>query len=106
MRNLIGRDPEQFISDNPRCVVFIRAPWCGRPCESLMPTLKEIEAENPQVSFGHANADGCEAFVSKHQVNALPTVLGFVNGELKASSVLTSDKAKIIANLEGVLNNV
>ena len=57
------------------------------------------------MGFGYANTDGCESFVSKHQVNALPTVLGFVDGELKATSVLTGDKMEIIANLMSVLVN-
>lgn len=106
MRNLIGRDPEQFIAQNPSCVVLLRASWCGRPCESLVPVLKEIGAEYPHVAFGYLDVEGCQNFVSKHQVVALPTVLGFVNGELKATSTITRDKSEIITALREVFRYV
>lgn len=105
MRNLIGRDPQQFISENPRCVVLLRASWCGRPCESLVPVLKEIEAEHPHVAFAYIDVEGCEELVSNHQVYALPTVLGFVNGQLVSTSIITRSKGEIIINLNGVLSH-
>lgn len=106
MRNLIGRDPELFIAQNPRCVVLLRAPWCGRPCESLVPVLQEIGSENPSVAFGYLDVEGCQEFVSKHQVVALPTVLGFVEGDLKAVSAITREKSEILVALKEVLDHV
>lgn len=105
MHNLIGRCPDKFVAEHSRCVILLRAPWCGRPCESLVPILKEIEAEHPHVAFGFADISGCEDFVARHEVTALPTALGYVDGVLKAISVTTRDKATVIKNLKSVLDH-
>ncbi len=80
-------------------VVDFWAAWCG-PCRMLAPTMEELARENPQVSFAKLNVDEYPQLASRHGVMSIPTLLFFVNGELKDNSIGAVPKAVIEKKLE------
>ncbi len=80
-------------------VVDFWAAWCG-PCTMIAPTLEQLAQENPDVTFGKLNVDEQPQLASRHGVMSIPTLLFFVNGELKDNSIGAVPKAVIEKKLE------
>lgn len=58
------------------------ADWCP-PCQSLSPRLRALAAANPGVlRVVSVQVDQCPELVAKYSVQALPTLLLLVNGEV------------------------
>lgn len=70
------------------------AVWCG-PCRILEPTIDEIARENSGVVVAKLNVDDYPEVASRHGVLSIPTLMYFVNGELKDSSVGVVSKSVI-----------
>jgi len=73
-------------SDKPVLVDFW-AEWCG-PCRMLAPTIEKIAGDYVgKVKVGKLDTDSNRDTAMKYQINAIPTVLLFQNGELKQKFV-------------------
>jgi len=72
--------PEEFqVEGNPILVDF-SAKWCG-PCRMMLPKLKQIAKDYPEITVCKVDADRCQSIVSEFKINALPTFVFLVNDE-------------------------
>lgn len=85
-------------------IVMITAEWCGRPCVSLVPILERLESEHPHLTFVIANCEEQSEFLAEHDITAVPTVLAFVDGELRGAAVFARNEGTIRHELSEVLN--
>ena len=73
------------------------ATWCG-PCKMLKPVLQEIEAEGTKVIYIDVDKD--VEIRDSYGVMAVPTLLVFVDGQLKGRTGGYKSKAVIQELLE------
>jgi thioredoxin 1 len=74
-------ETEVLQSDQPVLVDFW-AEWC-MPCRMLAPTIDKIaEAYVGKVKVGKVDTDSNREVAMKYQINAIPTVILFKNGQV------------------------
>jgi thioredoxin 1 len=74
-------ESEVLKSEQPVLVDFW-AEWC-MPCRMLAPTIDKIaEAYVGKVKVGKVDTDSNREVAMKYQINAIPTVILFKNGEV------------------------
>lgn len=79
------------------------APWCG-PCKMIAPVLEEIAAEKGEkVKVVKVNVDENPWLAQRYGVQAIPTLLYFVNGEVQDRQVGAASKRAILSRTESLL---
>ncbi|MFP5300015.1 thioredoxin family protein [Cobetia sp. SIMBA_158] len=95
----------EFVEANPDgVIVMLTAEWCGRPCDSLVPILERLESEHPHLTFVIADYEAQGDFMAEHDITAVPTVMAFVDGELRGATMFARNEAMIRLELSEVLN--
>jgi thioredoxin 1 len=90
---------EVLQSKQPVLVEFW-APW-SRPCQVLESVLNELAAEwSGEVKVVKVNADDSPDLSLLYSVQAIPTLLYFVEGEPRSRVVGTASKNAILAKLK------
>ncbi|MBR0355253.1 MAG: thioredoxin [Oscillospiraceae bacterium] len=89
-------EQEVLKSELPVLVDFW-ATWCG-PCRMLAPTIAKIAEEQAgKVKVCKLDVDECPAIAARYGISSIPTLMVFVNGEVKAASVGVRAKSQIEA---------
>lgn len=104
--SVTNEDFEEIVmkSDVPVLVDFF-AEWCG-PCKTLSPIIEELSLEyDGKIKFVKVDidVDGNKDLAVKYQVNGVPTLILFGNGEIKDTTVGVTSKKKLIQKIEQVL---
>ena len=80
--DLSARSFPTFLSEHPRVIIDVWAPWCG-PCRTMAPILDGLAHEFAgQVAFGKLNADNEPGLAGQFRVEGIPTLLLFDHGRL------------------------
>ncbi|WP_373976047.1 thioredoxin TrxA [Chitinibacter sp. SCUT-21] len=76
------------------------AEWCG-PCKMIAPILDEVVVEYAgRLKVAKLNIDENQATPPKFGIRGIPTLMLFVNGEVKSTKVGALSKSQLTAFLD------
>lgn len=96
--------PEELpgvVEGNPVVVVDLWAPWC-RPCVAFAPIFERASNNRDDITFVKIDTEAHPAAIEQFSISSIPTLLGYVDGEL----VLTKVGAVNGAGLAGLLDEL
>jgi thioredoxin 1 len=80
-------------------IVDFWAEWCG-PCKMIAPALEEIASEqNGKLTVAKLNVDDNPDTARRYDVMSIPTLLVFIDGEVKKRLVGAKGKAQLLEEL-------
>ena len=89
---------ETFSTEIEQGVVLVDfwATWCG-PCKMIAPVLEELDTEiGNEVKIVKVDVDNNQATAADYQIMSIPSLLLFVDGELKAKTAGFMPKEALI----------
>lgn len=73
---------DEIMNKHEYVVLDFWASWCG-PCKMMDPVIEDLaEKYQDEVIFGKVNAENNSKTVSRFGVQAIPTFIFFINGEV------------------------
>lgn len=91
---------DELLEENRLVLVDFHADWCG-PCKMLAPTVAEIAAETTAAVL-KVDIDAHQNLASEYQVQGVPTLYLFVDGEVEERMVGVQDKPALVQKIEAV----
>lgn len=81
MINLTDENFEKEIQSEKPVLVDFWAEWCG-PCQMLGPILEKVAGDfQDKITFAKVNVDSAPVVSQKYQINQIPNVILFKNGQ-------------------------
>ena len=91
---------ETLINENRPVIVDFHAVWCG-PCKTQAPILKQIADElGDQVRIIKIDVDQNQPLAVKYQIQSVPTLMIFKNGEIVHKQAGVHTKAQLMTILQ------
>lgn len=91
---------ETLINENRPVIVDFHAVWCG-PCKTQAPILKQIADElGDQVRIIKIDVDQNQPLAVKYQIQSVPTLMIFKNGEIVHKQAGVHTKAQLLTILQ------
>ena len=79
------------------------ATWCG-PCKMMAPIVEKLaEIYEGKVKVGKCNVDEEGELARKYRVMSIPTMIIFVNGEVKETIIGATSQKELEEKIEKVL---
>ncbi len=95
-------DTEVTQSDLPVLIDFW-AEWCG-PCKMIAPTIEEIAEEySGKLKVGKLDVDNNSEIAAKYGIRSIPSLLIFVDGNVKDMIIGAVPKSNIVKKLESII---
>ncbi|MFV0443633.1 MAG: thioredoxin [Planctomycetaceae bacterium] len=88
----------EVIQSTEPVLVDFWAPWCG-PCKMLAPTIDDLASEyQGKVKVGKVNTDSARQVSIKYQIQSIPTLMLFKDGQVVERTMGAQPK-QMIANM-------
>jgi thioredoxin 1 len=95
-----GNFDSDVLKSNEPVLVDFWAEWC-MPCRALAPTIEKLAKDfQGRVKVGKVDTDSNRDISMKYQINAIPTVILFKNGEVAAKFVGLKKESEFAEALE------
>ena len=86
---------EEVLKSELPVLVDFWAPWCG-PCRMMGPIVDEIAEENLELKVCKVNVDEASELAIKYDVESIPTLIYFKNGQVRATMIGLRTKQDIM----------
>jgi thioredoxin 1 len=87
---------ESIINDNRPVVIDFHATWCG-PCKVQSPILRELSDEmGEKIRVIKIDVDQNHEIARRYQIQGVPTIAIFINGQMKYRQAGVHSKAQLI----------
>ena len=91
---------EQVIKSSTPILVDFWAEWCG-PCKAIAPILDELAGEYAgKMKIGKVNVDDFQGLAAQYNVQGIPTLLIFKNGQVVDQIVGLRSKRDLKASFD------
>ncbi len=90
----------ESVSGSPVPIIIdFWAEWCG-PCKMIAPVLEEIASDwDGRLAVGKLNVDDNPETARKYEVLSIPTLLIFVDGDIRKRLVGAKGKTQLLQEL-------
>lgn len=90
---------DSIINEDRPVIVDFHALWCG-PCKTQSPILKQVAEELVErVKVIKIDVDQNPTIASRYQIQSVPTLMIFKNGEIKHKQAGVHTKAQLMSIL-------
>jgi thioredoxin len=85
---------QKVLNAKESVLVDFYADWCG-PCKALAPLLEELARETPNARVVKVNVDHSPELAARYEIDAIPKLLVFKNGEIVGQHMGLASKATL-----------
>lgn len=102
MADLVKLNSENFNNEIAQGITLVDfyADWCG-PCKMIAPYIEQVATEATDVKVAKLNVDEATDIAAKYNVQSIPTLIVFKDGEVADTKLGFMTKDDILSFVEG-----